>query len=86
MKESIERLANYAHVSWAGWMKYLFKNSQIQSDGSVIIPKHLVDRWARQIQTPYIDLPENEKNSDRNEAKQMLRHLHNPPPGAEKDD
>ena len=38
----------------------------------MIIPKEFVSRWQREMSTPYVDLPENEKESDRKEARKML--------------
>jgi len=67
-----EALAEYAHNAWAGWMIYLFIKSTTNSDGTVTIPKWAVDRWTRQAATPYIDLPEKEKESDREEADEMI--------------
>ena len=67
----IEKLAEYAHDAWSGWMDYMFKKSE-HNDGSVIIPKELAERWARQAGTAYKDLPENEKESDREEARRMI--------------
>ncbi len=68
----IESLADYAHASWAGWMRYLFKNSISNGTGSVTIPVELVQRWKRQLSTLYGDLPETEKESDRDEAREIL--------------
>lgn len=69
-KVANEELAAYAHEAWAGWMRYLFSKCLKESDG-VKIPQALVDRWTRQMQTPYAELPENEKESDRVEALKM---------------
>jgi hypothetical protein len=71
----IERLANYAHKSWSEWMKYLFSKSCHYTDGTVVIPKELVTRWTRQIKTDYPELPEDEKQSDRDEACKILQAL-----------
>lgn len=67
-----EQLADYAHVAWSGWMKYLFGKSICNSDGTVTIPKWAADRWSRQCNTDYEDLPEGEKESDRHEADRIL--------------
>ena len=67
-----EGLAAYAHEAWSGWMRYLFEKSQDNNDGTVTIPAWAVERWRRQMNTPYADLPEGEKSSDRNEAEKML--------------
>lgn len=68
-----EKLAEYAHEAWSGWMKYLFENSTRNSDGTVTIPAWAVERWERQAQTPYVELPEGEKKSDLVEADRILR-------------
>ena len=70
--EPIEELAGYAHKVWSGWMQYLFSKSEHLVNGAVIIPADLVERWVRQSSTPYEELPENEKESDREEALKMM--------------
>lgn len=73
-----EKLAEYAHTAWSGWMVYLFEKCEGGGtvDGvepiPVVIPGWAVERWQRQMNTPYADLPENEKESDRAEADRML--------------
>lgn len=68
-----ERLAEYAHEAWSGWIKYMFGKSVLTfEDGSIVIPANLRYRWQRQANTNYIDLPESEKESDRAEADKML--------------
>lgn len=77
-----EELAAYAHEAWSGWMEYLFSKCDIAQsgpafeadapDGRLIIPAWAVERWTRQMNTPYADLPESEKESDRKEADRML--------------
>lgn len=67
-----EQLADYAHASWSGWMKYLFDKSTQNEDGSVTIPASLVERWQRQMSTEYPDLPEEEKLSDLVEADRIM--------------
>lgn len=72
-KEMVEEHADFAHSAWSGWMKYLFSKSTSNKDGSETIPKDLVDRWKRQLKTDYKDLTEDEKESDRDEAKKVLK-------------
>jgi hypothetical protein len=68
-----EALAEYAHEAWSGWMKYMFSKTMRESiTGGEIIPAWAVERWQRQLSTPYADLPEEEKESDRAEADKML--------------
>lgn len=68
-----EDLANLAHEQWSGWMEYLFEKSSKNNDGTVTIPKWAVDRWERQVNTPYGELSNEEQNSDRNEADKFLK-------------
>lgn len=70
-----EDLANLAHEQWSGWMKYLFEKSTKNEDGTVNIPACAVERWERQINTPYNELSEQEQISDRNEADKFLEVL-----------
>lgn len=67
-----EKLAEFAHNQWSGWMRYLFEKSSYLKDGSAVIPKWAVERWTRQLSTIYEELSEEEKNSDRKEAEEML--------------
>lgn len=68
-----EQLAALAHdEQWTGWMEYLFGLSRRNPDGSVTIPAEHVARWMRQMATPYAQLSEQEKNSDREEADRVL--------------
>ncbi len=67
-----EALAEYAHDSWSGWMKYLAEKTTFNTDGTATIPAWAVTRWNRQMHTPYADLPEPEKESDRVEADKII--------------
>lgn len=71
----IEVLADTAHTMWSGWMEYLFSKCEDNYDFSVTIPASLVGRWKRQMQTPYNNLPENEKESDRVEAERIMQAI-----------
>lgn len=71
-----ELLAAYAHKSWSRWMQYMLGLAQVQSDGSFVIPEWAVDRWSRQAETDYYDLPEDEKDLDRRDADEILKVLH----------
>lgn len=73
-----EKLAEYAHEAWSGWMKYMFeKGGAIASANNDSWTEwHMYrshyHRWQRQMNTPYERLPESEKASDRAEADKML--------------
>ncbi len=71
-EEKIETLADYAHNAWARWLRHLFRKSINNGDGSVTVPPELVKRWWRLTNTPYLDLPEKEKEKDREEARKIL--------------
>lgn len=65
-----ERLAAIEHERWADWQKWMHSlmGSLVGSDGNtttlVAIDKSYIDRWERQINTPYPKLSEREKASD----------------------
>lgn len=66
-----EQLAAIEHERWADWQRYMHR--LCGHDGNavgyeVVIPAHLVDRWERQIATPYAELSEAEKASDREQV------------------
>ncbi len=67
-----EKLAAYAHTAWSGWMRYLFSKGVYNPDGSWTMPAWAVERWTRQMNTPYSELPTSEQASDLAEADQML--------------
>ncbi len=80
-QELIEQLADKEHASWARWMRYLFNVCEayfiVDPDGftryeGVLIPPELVERWKQQIDTPYAELSEQEKQSDRDEVAHIL--------------
>ena len=68
-----EALATYAHEAWSKWMRYLFSQCTPQPDGSLLIPVYNVNRWRRQLNTPYAELPEGEQKSDLVEADRMIQ-------------
>ena len=70
-----EELAALCHEQWAGWMAYLFSKCNEVGDGCMEIPAWAVERWTRQLATPYENLSEEEKDSDRKEADRFLAIL-----------
>lgn len=67
-----EKLADIEHQRWADWQKYVHGVSKVEADG-VKIPMGYADHWDRQINTPYAELSEREKQSDR---EQVDRYWH----------
>jgi len=72
-----ETLSDLCHQMWSGWMEYLFTKCITNENGSLTIPQEFVERWARQIDTCYEKLSEEEKNSDRIEAYRIITILRN---------
>lgn len=68
----VDALANIEHARWAKWQRYLHSKAVKQLDGSLVIPAELVERWERQIETPYQSLTEDEKESDREQVREYL--------------
>jgi hypothetical protein len=68
----IERLAAVEHERWAHWQQYVHDQSMRAQDGSLVISPELVQRWDDQIATPYSELSETEKESDREQVRRYL--------------
>ena len=78
----VELLADIEHERWASWQSHLHSKLYEVNDNRIslnphlkILPTELYDRWERQIATPYSQLSESEKQSDRNEVYKTLRAL-----------
>lgn len=68
----IEELASVEHERWSHWQRYLHERCVPGADGSLTIPAELVRQWTRQINTPYAELSEKEKASDRDQVERYL--------------
>lgn len=71
-EDLLEALAALEHGRWSHWQRYLHSKCIPGDDGSLTIPADLVARWTTQISTPYADLSEPEKESDRDQVRQAL--------------
>ena len=71
-----EALAAVSHEIWAHWMRYQFSCCRANEDGTLTIPAERVARWGRQMDTPYAELPEGERPSDREQADKILAVLY----------
>ena len=60
-----EKLAELEHEQWAHWTEYMLANMNEEN----------INKWRRQAGTPYDQLSEKEKDSDRNWADKALRLL-----------
>lgn len=68
----LEELAALEHRQWAEWVRFMFCHVTNNGDGSVTLPPELVGRWKRLMRTSYKDLEEDEKESDRAQARKVL--------------
>jgi len=88
-----EILAALEHDQWAHWTRYMLEVLQplvclgrgviLEAaahgfvDSEAIKAVEAIKRWNRQIETPYADLSEKEKDSDRAWANKVLAELSN---------
>jgi hypothetical protein len=72
LESLVDELAAIEHDRWAHWQRYMHNKAHKQSDGSLVVPADLVDRWQRQIDTPYSELTEKERESDREQVRKYL--------------
>jgi hypothetical protein len=74
-KELVEKLADIEHERWADWQRWVHQcGGMIEVEGVMLfaIPADVKQRWDRQIRTPYKDLTEKEKQSDRDQVNRYL--------------
>lgn len=77
LAEAKEKLSSIEHERWAHWQSYMHSKCKRESDGSLTIPAELVTMWERQISTPYSELSEKEKQSDREQVEKYLPFIVN---------
>ena len=70
-------LARHMHNSpWSGWTRYMLGLCTLETklNGATVtaIPVDKVERWTRQMNTPFDELPEDERKSDYAEADAVL--------------
>lgn len=75
----LERMAGEVHQVWASWMDYMFSKGLVLRDKGFKINPTEHRRWRRQASTPYDQLPEDEKQSDRDIARRYLNMAWFPP-------
>lgn len=64
MKDAVlEKLADLEHEQWAHWTRYMLDNLTDEN----------INRWRLQIETPYSELTEKEKESDRSWARKAIK-------------
>ena len=67
-----EKLADMQHEIWSHWMRYLFSCGEEQYNGTFLLPGDKVERWKQQMNKPYSELTEKERESDREQADKIL--------------
>jgi tRNA A37 threonylcarbamoyladenosine synthetase subunit TsaC/SUA5/YrdC len=71
-EELIEQLAAIEHERWADWQRWMHEQCYpitcADNIPRMAIPQDLWERWERQIATPYAELSEREKQSDRDQV------------------
>jgi ferredoxin-NADP reductase len=76
MENLLENLAELEHKQWAHWTKYMLERlEQLEAEQDAHDPykvMHQKENWRRQIATPYSELTEKEKDSDRSWASKSL--------------
>lgn len=68
----VETLAAIEHERWAHWQRHMHSKCVPQRGGGLLIPPELVEHWQKQIDTPYSELSDNEKESDREQVRRYL--------------
>ena len=67
-----EVLARIEHDRWSHWQSFLHQQGERDDSGNLVLPRHLVERWERQMRTPYGELSDAEKESDRDQVDRYL--------------
>lgn len=67
--ELIEKLAAIEHERWADWQKWMHSMLKVNDSGEYTLPTEAIRGWDRQIETPYSELSEKEKESDREQVR-----------------
>lgn len=73
LDELVEILASLEHERWSHWQRYMHSKCVPQGDdGALLIPGDFVKRLEKQIATPYSELTNEEKESDREQVRKYL--------------
>jgi len=73
LDELLETLASVEHERWSHWQRYMHSKCVPQGDdGALLIPADLAKQWAKQLATPYSELTDEEKESDREQVRRYL--------------
>lgn len=76
LEEVMEDWASKEHDRWAKWQKYMHsKILPTEHESLMQIGTEWIERWEKQINTPYSELSEKEKESDREQVRPYLSNL-----------
>ena len=67
-KETLEQLATIEHQRWANWQKYVHSKLVPYTYGNKVMECSDFEHWQKEIDTPYDELTEAQKQSDRDEV------------------
>ena len=68
-----EKLAEFVHlIRGKGWAESVFGKGLINVDGSWTMPKWAFDRLMKKAETPYAEMTDDERESDRAEADKII--------------
>lgn len=71
----VDKLAEYAFLSWINIVTYVFNSSILNNDGSVIIPKSIVERVTRLAHSEFNELTDSERVQFIVEAKNIINTI-----------
>ena len=78
VEKKLEHYAHLEHERWSSWQRYVHSKMVEHSNGNgewVCLPSEFFSRWERQINTPYKDLTEPEKESDREQVRPYIAEI-----------
>lgn len=68
-----DKIASLCHDQWTHWIVSLLGKGIPNADGTLTVPKDTIDRWRRQMNTPYDQLSKKEKDLDIIEADKFIK-------------
>ena len=73
--EIMNKLGSAQHEIWSNWMKFLFTQGYNLEDGTFKIKRDKVERWKRQMKTPFDELSKEEQETDVQVVKDHLNEV-----------
>ena len=66
------RLADYLHQAWAGWVGHMLASARPEDDGSVCISKEVLEAWQRRVSETVDTLPMEYAEKTREQADEII--------------